>query len=446
MKREDFGSDFIWGVGTSAYQIEGYPYADGAGESIWDRFCRLPGRIRHSHTGDRACEHYLKWEKDLDLVRDLNFPNYRFSTAWSRVLPNGTGAVNQAGLDYYNRLVDGCLERGIEPWVTLYHWDLPQILEDKGGWANREMLDWFQEYVALMANTLGDRVRNWMVLNEPAVFVGLGYGLGRHAPGKRDWYRLPAAIHHAALAQADGGRLLRELTDPRSRIGTTLSITPLQPVRNRRWHRFAVKRRNLLLNRLFLEPALGLGYPVQDFTGLRALYRLMQPGDPDRLMFNFDFLGVQNYTRQVVRFSAFPPYLWSRAVDPEKQGVPTSSNGWEVNPESLYSALKFFTGYTNCPPLLVSENGVAFRDIVQGERVHDSGRVAYFREALAQIRRVQQEGQRVMGYMAWTLMDNFEWADGYDTRFGLVYVDFEQQKRLIKDSGYWFQSFLERNP
>ncbi|TGE28396.1 GH1 family beta-glucosidase [Hymenobacter metallicola] len=442
--RADFGPDFHWGVSAAAYQTEGAWNLDGKGASIWDEFVRRPGKIRRRETADLACDFYHRWPQDLDLLRQLGIPDFRFSVAWSRVVPAGTGPVNPAGLDFYDRLVDGCLERGITPWLTLYHWDLPAALQRRGGWANRDVVGWFCDYTQQVAARLGDRVRHWMVLNEPMVFVGAGQLLGLHAPGRRSLGGFLASVHHAALAQAEGGRALRATLPATAHIGTTFScsyLTPWRPALPRDVR--ATRRADALLNRLFVEPALGLGYPTADLPVLNWLERYMRPGDETRLPFAFDFLGVQNYTREVVRYSPYVPLAWATLVGAKQRGVPHTQMGWEVYPESLYHMLKQFAAYPRAPRLIVTENGAAFPDseILPGQ-IADPQRQAFLQACMGQILRAKREGLAVDGYFAWSFTDNFEWAEGYEPRFGLVGIDFKTQVRTVKDSGRWYRQFL----
>lgn len=445
LNASDFGEDFLWGVATAAYQVEGAWNKDGKGKSIWDQFAHQKGNIMHGHTGDEAADFYHRYEQDIGIIKKLNFRNFRFSIAWSRVLPEGTGEVNQKGVDFYNRVIDTCLEQGIEPWVTLYHWDLPWALEKKGGWTNRQIIDWFSEYTALCARAFGDRVKNWMVLNEPIAFVGLGYLRGTHAPGRKGPKNFLRATHHAAMCQAVGARVLRSEVDD-ANIGSTFSCSPIDPVKEKPIHQKAAKRVDAVINRLFLEPALGLGYPIDGFGFLQRLENYMHDGDQEKLAFDFDFIGLQNYTRWQVRFALLPPILWANKIDPAQMDVPTTIMGWEVYPEGLYQMLQWFASYNGVRNIIVTENGAAFDDQVVsgGDRIDDKQRIQFFHNYLQQVLRAKQDGIPVNGYFAWTLMDNFEWADGYDPRFGLVYVDFDTQERIIKDSGYWFQMFLNR--
>ncbi|MET4072941.1 GH1 family beta-glucosidase [Hymenobacter sp. UYCo722] len=442
--RADFGPDFQWGASAAAYQTEGAWQQQGKGASIWDDFTRRKGTIRRNEHGRVAADFYNRYETDLDLAAGMGLTDFRFSVAWPRVLPEGTGAVNRRGLDYYDRLVDACLERDLRPMLTLYHWDLPSALQARGGWANRNIVNWFADYAQIVARRLGDRVPQWCVLNEPMVFVGAGHLLGIHAPGRRHLGAFLAAAHHATLAQAEGGRALRAVLPATAQIGTTFSCSHLTPHRpGNALDEAATRRADALLNRLFVEPTLGLGYPVAELPALRWLLdRYHKPGDEQRMTFDFDFWGVQNYTREVVKFSPWLPLQWAALVPARQRGVPHTDMGWEVFPESLYQMLKQFAAYSNAPRLLVTESGSAFQDVVLDGRVHDVARRAYLQAATGQVLRAKQEGINVGGYFAWSLTDNFEWAEGYGPRFGLIHVDYETQERIVKDSGRWYRDFL----
>ncbi len=443
--KADFGKDFKWGVATAAYQIEGAWNLDGKGPSIWDTFTHQPGKIKNKENGDVACDFYNRYRDDISLLKEMNMDVFRFSLAWSRVLPYGTGSVNQKGIDFYNRIIDTCLELGIEPWVTLYHWDIPQALEDRGGWANRDVIHWFNEYVQIAAKNYGDRVKNWMVFNEPAAFTGLGYLTGTHAPGKKSLGKYPKVIHHVVLCQAEGGRMLRAEV-PHANVGTTYSMSSIHPKAKIKKHENAAKRMNALLNRLFIEPALGLGYPSKDFGYLKNVEKHMQPGDDQKMIFDFDFHGVQNYFRIVATHSAFPPVLWANQVKPTQLVVnenELTDMGWEVYPAGIYEVIKQLAAYKGVKKIFVTENGAAFPDKVENGRVHDVQREGFFKAYLGEVLKAKNEGAPVEGYFVWSLLDNFEWAEGYHPRFGLVHVDYETQKRTIKDSGLWFKEFLK---
>ncbi|WP_207427716.1 GH1 family beta-glucosidase [Pedobacter sp. SYSU D00535] len=443
LAREQFGRDFKWGVSTAAYQIEGAHDVDGKGLSIWDVFTSRKGKVKKGQHGNVACDFYNCFKGDIQLVQDLGIPNFRFSISWSRVLPTGTNTVNQKGIDYYNRIIDYCLESGIEPWVTLYHWDLPQELELKGGWTNREVVDWFSEYAALCVKSFGDRVTNWMVMNEPAVFTGAGYFFGIHAPGRTGMKNFLPAIHHATLSMAAGGKVVKQLA-PQANVGTTFSCSYVEPATSGARDLAAAKRADALLNRLFLEPILGLGYPVDDLPVLKKLEKYMRSGDEERMSFDFDFIGIQNYTREIVTSSFFTPYIGARLVAAKKRKVPLTEMGWEVYPEAIYQMIKKFNSYSNIKKLIITENGAAFPDILKDGRVADEKRKKYIEENLRQVLRAQKEGFSVDGYFVWTLTDNFEWAEGYHPRFGLIYVDFETQQRVVKDSGLWYKALLQQ--
>jgi beta-glucosidase len=445
MVKADFGPGFKWGAATAAYQIEGAWNLDGKGPSIWDTFTHQNGKIKGDTSGDVACDFYHRYRDDISLLSQMNMDVFRFSISWSRILPNGIGQINQKGMDFYHAVIDTCLEMGIEPWITLYHWDLPQALEDKGGWANREIINWFGEYVDVAVKAFGNKVKNWMVFNEPAAFTGLGYMTGTHAPGVKSLGKYPKVIHHVVLCQAEGGRIVRSLL-PDANVGTTYSMSAIHPKAQNKKHLGAAKRMDALLNRLFIEPALGLGYPTKDFGYLKEVEKHMKEGDDQKMIFDFDFHGVQNYFRIVATHSAFPPVLWANQVKPKKlvkDETELTDMKWEVYPAGIYEVIKQLAAYNGVKKIYVTENGAAFPDQVEGDSVHDARRVQFFKDYLAQVLKAKNEGAPVDGYFVWSLMDNFEWAEGYYPRFGLVHVDYQTQKRTIKDSGLWFKEFLK---
>lgn len=441
LRKELFGGDFKWGVSTASFQIEGSHDADGKGLSIWDVFSSQKGRIKDGHHAQIACDFYNSYEDDIRLIKELNIPNFRFSFSWSRLMPTGHLPVNPAGIDYYNKVIDSLLENGIEPWVTLYHWDLPHNLELKGGWTNRDSISWFEEYSEICARNFGDRVKNWMVMNEPSVFTGAGYFLGIHAPGKRGLTNYLKALHHVTMATAAGAKVLRSLL-PEATIGTTFSCTHIEPFSSKEKDLAAAKRVDTLLNRTFIEPILGLGYPKSDFPILKKLAKYMHPEDEQNMAFDFDFIGLQCYTREVVKSSFFTPYVNASLVKAEKRKVPFTEMKWEVYPPAMYHILKKFDSYEGIRKILITENGAAFRDTIIDGRVDDKERVNYIQDHVRQVLKAKDEGSKVEGYFVWSLTDNFEWAEGYHPRFGLIHVDFETQKRIIKKSGLWFKDFL----
>lgn len=439
----DFGDNFKWGVSTAAYQVEGGYNADGKGPSIWDVFTQKKKRIFNNDNGNVACDFYKNYAEDIALIYKLNIPNYRFSISWSRILPEGIGAVNHKGIDFYNRVIDFCLELGIEPWITLYHWDLPQALQQKGGWTNREILHWFSYYVDCCVKSFGDRVKHWMVLNEPMVFAGAGYFLGIHAPGKKGLNNFLAAAHHAALCQAEGGRIIRALKND-CKVGTTFSYSHIEPYRyNEERDIRAAAKTDALLNRMFIEPLLGMGYPVKDIKIIERIERFMYPYDEKKLAFDMDFVGLQNYTRELVTYAPFMPFVKAKIIKASKRNVEHTQMDWEVYPPSIYEALNRYNNYRQIKEIIVTENGAAFSDTCGEEGVDDSKRVKFLQDHIAQVLLAKREGIRVNGYFVWTLMDNFEWAEGFYPKFGLVAVDFATQKRIIKNSGSWYSRFLK---
>jgi beta-glucosidase len=437
-----FGDDFSWGVSTAAFQVEGSHDADGKGESIWDVFTRKKDKILNGHHAQVACDFYNQYQNDIDLIKQLNIPNFRFSISWTRILPRGTGKVNEEGVAYYNRVIDYCLQNGIEPWITLYHWDLPHELELRGGWTNRAIVEWFTAYVEICAQYFGDRVKHWIIMNEPAVFTGAGYFLGIHAPGRTGLKSFLPAIHHAVLSIAAGAKALRCVL-PSAQIGTTFSCSYIEPFSTKTRDINAARRVDAIVNRLFIEPLLGLGYPVADAPILKGIEKYFLPGDKENLSFDFDFIGIQNYTREIVKYSFFTPYISASLVKAENRNVPLTDMKWEVYPRAIYEMVKKFSSYAGIKKLLITENGAAFPDQVIDGKVNDPLRTEYIKNNLQQILKAKNEGYKVSGYFVWTLTDNFEWAEGYHPRFGLIYVDFDTQQRIIKSSGRWYADFLK---
>ena len=445
LKASDFGRDFVWGTATAAYQIEGGWNEDGKGESVWDHFVHHHrGKIKTHENADVADDFYHRYESDIALMKQMNIPASRFSIAWSRVLPNGTGQVNQKGIDYYNRVIDSCLKNGVEPWITLYHWDLPQALQEKGGWTNRSILGWFEEYVALCARSFGDRVKNWMVFNEPMAFTALGYLLGMHAPGKIGYDNFFSSVHHATMCHGIGGRTLRKLLPSTAQIGTTFSVSHIEAWKNLPSNDGARRHADAMINRLFIEPVLGLGYPIKDLPALHRVQEYMLPGDEALMPFDFDFIGLQNYLRNVVKHFGLLPMLHALNISNKTLGNPVTEMGWEVYPQGMYDIIKQFSQYKGIRKIIITENGAAFKDTLQNGEIHDTQRTQYIKDYLKQILRAKRDGMNVGGYFVWSFMDNFEWAEGYRPKFGLVHVDPKDQARIVKDSGKWYAAFLKK--
>ena len=447
-KQEHLGAlppHFVWGVSTAAYQIEGGHNADGKGPSIWDDFTARNKRKLKGQNGNIATDFYNRYQADLDLMASLGIQHFRLSLSWSRILPTGLGQANQKGLDFYHRVIDAALQRGITPWLTLYHWDLPQALEAKGGWTNRDVVSWFSDFSHLAATSFGSKIANWMIMNEPMVFTGAGYFLGLHAPGRRGFKNFLPAMHHATLSMAAGGRVLRAVLPPTAQIGTTFSASWVEAFSPSEKDVTAARKADALLNRLYLEPTLGLGYPVADLPPLREVERYMRPDDEASMAFDFDFHGLQLYTREVVKHSFFTPYLHAKLVHPKARGQAHTVMNWEVYPLALRLMLHRWSGYGKMRKIFVTENGAAFQDSISASgQIDDSDRTAYLQSHIAQMLQAKAEGVPVEGYFIWTFTDNFEWAEGYKPRFGLVHIDFETQKRTIKASGQWYASLLSQ--
>ncbi|MDE3235596.1 MAG: beta-glucosidase [Bacteroidota bacterium] len=439
-----FGKDFLWGVATAAAQNEGAYNIDGRGLSIWDSFSRRKGKIQGGAKPYEACDFYHRYKDDLMLVKALGFSVFRFSISWSRILPDGMGRVNKEGIAFYHRLIDECLALGLTPFVTLYHWDLPQALEKEGGWTSHSLLRWFTRFVTLCAEEYGDKVKHWIVLNEPMGFTSLGYMLGRHAPGRTGLNNFFPAIHNAVLAQAEGGRLLRHYVKD-AYIGTTFSCSEVMPYTDKEDDIKAAQRMDILLNRLFVEPALGRGYPHNDFPLMDKLYLHTKAWKyTERMQFNFDFIGIQNYFALTVKHNPLIPYVQASEIKAASRKVPHTAMGWEINADSFYRMLKRFWMYGSVKEIIVSENGAYFKDELKNGVVNDVQRIDYFQQYLAAMYKAKQEGANIKGYFTWTLTDNFEWAEGYKARFGLVHIDFKTQLRTIKNSGYWWRDFLKQ--
>jgi beta-glucosidase len=435
-----FPDGFLWGAATSAYQIEGSPLADGAGLSNWHVFTHEPGRTADGQTGDVACDHYRRWRGDIALMRELRLQAYRFSLSWSRVLPAGTGKVNGPGLDFYDRLVDGLLTAGIKPVPTLFHWDLPQALDERGGWANRDCAEWFADYARVVFARLGDRVDHWTTLNEPWVVVDAGFVHGTHAPGRRDLAAAPLAAHNLLRGHGLAVRCLR--AEAPGRIGIVVNLEPKDPATDSPADLEATRRADAYMNRWYLD-ALRLGrYPEEMKDIFGADWPEFPAGDFAVIGEPIDFLGLNYYTRSVNR--ADPTATPVGAAPVRQPGVVYTELGWEVRPDSLREVLGWIKARYGDLPIYITENGAAFTDprVDALGRVADGPRIEYFRSHLQAVRAAIADGVDVRGYFAWSLLDNFEWACGYDKTFGLVQVDFATQARTIKDSGRFYREVI----
>ena len=430
-----FPADFVWGVATSAFQIEGAARADGKGPSIWDEFCRVPGAIADASHGDIACDHYQRWAADLDLIAGLGVDAYRFSVSWPRVRPGGSGAWNQAGLDFYDRLVDGLLARGIKPYLTLNHWDLPAELQAGGGWADRNTVHRFVEYAQGMARRLGDRVVSITSHNEPWVVAMLGHDSGIFAPGIKNRATAMQVSHHLLLSHGLALQALRA-QGCRSPLGIVLNLAPQHPATGADADHASARLEDGKLLRWYMDPLFNGHYPADVLAHLGADAPRMAAGDLRAIQTPMDFLGINYYSRSVV--SASGPW------DVQQGGLAITDMGWEVYPEGLTELLLRLHRDYPVPPLYVTENGGAFKDQWLAGRVHDAGRTDYIARHIAAVADAMRQGVPMAGYMVWSLLDNFEWASGYEKRFGIVHVDYATQARTLKDSALWYRDFLQR--
>lgn len=428
-----FPPGFLWGAATSAYQIEGGWNADGKGESIWDRFCHTPDHIENDDTGDVACDHYHRWREDVTLMRRLGLQAYRFSVSWPRVIPAGRGAVNPPGLDFYDRLVDALLAAGIQPFVTLYHWDLPQALQDRGGWGVRDTCGYFADYADRLARRLGDRVRYWATFNEPWVTAFVGHYYGWHAPGLQDEALALQVAHHLLVAHGLATQALRA-ADARLQVGIVLNTRVVEPATDLEQDRVLVEQYWQRNEGWFLDPLLRAQYPPAAWEDYGDRAPAVQPGDMPLIAQPLDWLGVNYYSRGVAQEG--------QILDPVP-GSEYTDMGWEVHAPALRRLLVRLKRDYPIPPLYITENGAAFPDQVSPDgRVHDPRRIAYLRDHIIQARLALDDGVDMRGYFVWSLLDNFEWAHGYSKRFGLVYVDYATQERIVKDSGEWYAQVI----
>ncbi|MGI8828051.1 MAG: GH1 family beta-glucosidase [Chloroflexota bacterium] len=438
-----FPGNFVWGAATAAYQVEGAAHEDGRGESIWDRFSNTPGKVRNGESGEIACDHYHRYREDVALMRELGLDAYRFSIAWPRILPMGRGAVNEKGLDFYDRLVDELLDSGIEPFVTLYHWDLPQALEDEGGWTNRATADAFAAYTHVVVRRLGDRVRHWITLNEPWVVAWPGYALGVLAPG-RDGGEAAAlqAIHVQLLAHGKGMEVIRGAA-PEAQAGITLNLTPIYPASEAEDDVRSARYTDGRENRWFLDAVFTGHYPDDMLELWREHVPSIEGRDMDTISMPIDFLGINNYSRGVVR--ADPTGRNKLGLDVRPENAKFTDTGWEVYPDGIFDLLERVRREYGPRRIYITENGAAFPDVRSHDgQVHDPERVQYLEWYTDSIGRALEGGVPLAGYFVWSLLDNFEWAHGYWKRFGITYLEYSTLERVPKASFQWYRSFITR--
>jgi beta-glucosidase len=432
---KQFPDGFVWGVATSSFQIEGTAAEDGKGLSIWDTFCRVPGAIADASNGDIACDHYRLWEKDLDMIADLGVDAYRFSVSWPRVRPTGSGMWNEKGLDFYEKLVDGLSERGIKSYLTLNHWDLPDALQQQGGWAHRDTVHRFVEYARGISKRLGDRVTSIATHNEPWVIATLGHESGIFAPGIKDRAIATQVTHHLLLSHGLALQALRA-DGVRSQLGIVLNLSPMHPASSAPEDIEKTKIEDGRLLRWYMDPLFNATYPADVLAYLGADAPIISAGDMKAISTPMDFLGVNYYSRAVISAAG----TW----DVKQSGLDVTDMGWEIYPEGLTELLVRMDRDYNVPPLYITENGGAFRDRFEDGCVHDAERTDYIARHIAAMAEAMNQGVHMAGYMVWSLMDNFEWASGYEKRFGIVHVDYQTQARTLKDSALWYRDFLRQ--
>jgi beta-glucosidase len=448
MSKNSFPEGFLWGAAAASYQIEGAATADGRGPSTWDMFCRKPGAVWNGQSGDVACDHYNRYREDVGLMRQMGLRAYRLSIAWPRVLPEGVGRVNEAGLGFYDRLVDALLEAGIEPWVTLFHWDFPLELYYRGGWLNRDSAEWFAEYTDVVVRRLSDRVRSWMTLNEPQVYIGAGHLEGRHAPGDQLAFReVLRAGHHTLLAHGRAVQAIRASARKTPEVGFApvgLVKCPasanVEDVAAARQATFAVRERTSWTNSWWMDPVYLGAYPEDGWNAYGADVPTVKAGDLETIHQPLDFFGVNIYESQTLRAGEAGPEHVARPV-----GFPITAFEWGVTPEAAYWGPKFFWERYK-KPIVITENGISCRDWVSLDgKVHDPNRIDFMQRYLRELGRAAGDGVSTRGYFHWSVLDNFEWAHGYKHRFGLVFCDYATQKRILKDSGEWYARVIASN-
>lgn len=444
MRKRYFPKNFIWGAATASYQTEGAYNEDGKGESIWDRFTHQPNHILNNDTGDIACDHYHLMQEDVKLMRKLGLGSYRFSISWPRILPEGRGQVNDQGLDFYKRLINQLLENEITPMVTLYHWDLPQKLQETGGWANRDTVKYFEQYANILYKELGDVVAKWITINEPWVIAFAGHGVGELAPGIKDQQTALVVAHHLLLAHGMAVQSFHE-ANLSGDIGIALNLTPSHPYSNSIADQETASLQNDFINNWFLDPIFKGKYPEKLYT----IYHnkvgdfAVKEGDLATINQDIDFLGVNYYLRRVVKHNPNNGLLECEEMTID--GREYTEMGWEVYPDGLYELLLWLNQEYTPKALYITENGAAYQDHLSLNQVHDPKRIEYLKNHFISAQKAIEKGVPLKGYYIWSLMDNFEWAHGYSKRFGLIYVNYSNLKRIFKDSAYWYRDIIKKN-
>ncbi|MFM7500502.1 MAG: GH1 family beta-glucosidase [Actinomycetota bacterium] len=435
-------NEFLWGVATSSYQIEGAANEDGRGQSIWDTFCKVPGKVANFDSGDIACDHYHRYKEDLDLMKWMGVKAYRFSVAWPRVIPDGVGKINEMGLDFYDRLIDSLLEREIAPWLTMYHWDLPEALQLRGGWNNREILEWFGAYAEVLTSRFGDRVKNWMTLNEPLCSAWLGHLYGDMAPGIKDLQTALNVSHNLLMSHGLACQVIRSNVSE-ANVGIVINVTPAVPATDSQEDSNAAQLVDGFDNRWFLNPVFGRTYPADVIDALGASPEI-HSGDMKLIAQDLDFLGVNFYFRQTVAADQNSKPLPIRSVN--RENVKRTAMNWEVHPQAFEEILLRISKEYSPKAIYITENGSAWNDEVINDEIIDDERTDYLVRPLDAMKTARSQGAPILGYFAWSFLDNFEWAYGYEKRFGLIYVDYKTQKRTPKKSAFYYRQLLLNGP
>jgi beta-glucosidase len=442
-----FPQDFIWGTATASYQIEGAAKEDGKGLSIWDTFSHTPGKVYNDDNGDIACDHYHRYKEDIQIMKNIGLKGYRFSISWSRIFPEGKKQINQKGIDFYNILIDELLKNGIEPAITLYHWDLPQTLQDIGGWENRETINYFIEYAKCAFNKFGDRVKKWITHNEPSIIAFGGNYDGYHPPGYKDLSLAVKISHHLLLSHAKVVELYKQINKQKGKIGIALNLYPIYPATDSENDKDAVLFANDYYNTWFLDPVLKGKYPEKLFNIFKEKFNspVILSNDIDILKRNrCDFLGINYYMRKIVKDSNSHKILKFEEIRAKNANF--TYMDWEIFPKGIYDILIYIKEEYDNPEIYITENGAAFNDTVNnGDIINDNNRIDFLKEHFKEANKALNEGVHLCGYYIWSLMDNFEWAYGYSKRFGLIYVDYQSLKRIWKKSAYWYKDIIKNN-
>lgn len=450
MPLSNLANNFIFGAATSAYQIEGAINEDGRGPSIWDDFSCKKGKVVGNDSGETACDHYHRYAEDVQLMSQLNLQAYRFSISWSRILPQGRGQVNQAGVDFYKRLIDKLLAANITPFATLFHWDMPTaIYQLNGGFIHRDTCEYFADYTEVVLNALGDRVKHWITINEPFEHAAFGHLLGSHAPGKHSMKAFLQVMHHQLLGHGAAIERIRSIS-PDAKAGITLSLTPILPVTESPKDQWAANFGNQLLNKITLDPLYKQQYPAELQQKLAWFWPKIEHNDLTQIAQKTDFVGVNHYNCEYAQHRWYIPFLNSwisgskPGIDLSNDGKVRTAMGWEIRPQGMADVLCWLREDYGNPAVYITENGSAFDDILEKGKVHDIQRINYFKAYLQEVSKARTLGSDLRGYFAWSLLDNFEWATGFSKRFGLIHVDYTSQQRTIKDSGHWYQQLISQ--